>query len=120
MRPCHGCRDIGGIDLVHVGVHGIGVGVVFGIGALGAAVHVGARDVVDLDKACLAAGSMAMLEMERRWSMDMVRMALPVNSMALYSAPSTPIMPMMCRITSLPLTHLAGFPTILNLIADGT
>ena len=39
-----------------MGVHGIGVGVVFGIGALGAAVHVGARDVVHLDKARLAAG----------------------------------------------------------------
>ena len=27
---------------------------------------------------------------------------------------------MMCKITSFPLTHFAGFPTILNLIADGT
>ena len=37
----------------------------------------------------------------------MVRVATPgpVNSMDLYSAPSTPIMPMMCRITSLPDTQ---------------
>ena len=29
----------------------------------------------------------------------------PVNSMLLYRAPSTPIMPMMCRIRSLPDTR---------------
>ena len=46
--------------------------------------------------------------------MDMVRMALPVNSMALYSAPSTPIMPMMYRMTSLPVTPGASWPSILN------
>ena len=27
---------------------------------------------------------------------------------------------MICKITSLPLIHGAGFPVILNLIADGT
>ena len=55
MRPCNGSWDVSGVDLVHVGVHGVGVGMIFGIGALGAAVHIGARDVVDLDKARFAA-----------------------------------------------------------------
>ena len=29
-------------------------------------------------------------------------------------------MPMMCRITSLPLTHFPGLPTSSNLMAEGT
>ena len=44
----------------------------------------------------------------------------PVNSMLLYSAPSTPIMPMIVRITSLPLQFSGSLPVRLNLIADGT
>ena len=52
--------------------------------------------------------------------MDMVRMALPVNSMALYSAPSTPIMPMMYKMTSLPVTPGASCPSILNSRLSGT
>ena len=43
----------------------------------------------------------------------MLRMALPANSIALYSAPSTPIMPMMCRMMSLPVTP--GVELALNL-----
>ncbi len=64
--------------------------------------------------------SMAMLAMVKRSSMDRCAMPSPVNSMDLYRAPSTPIMPMMCRITSLPLTHLAGLPVSTNRMAEGT
>ena len=52
--------------------------------------------------------------------MLMERMALPVNSIAEYSAPSTPIMPMMCRMTSLPDTPGASSPSISNLRVGGT
>ena len=68
----------------------------------------------------LPPASIAILAMVKRSSMDRLAMPSPVNSMDLYKAPSTPIMPMMCRITSLPLTHLPGFPTILKRIAEGT
>ena len=52
----------------------------------------------------------------------MVREATPgpVNSMDLYSAPSTPIMPMMCRIRSLPDTQGLNLPLSTNLMAEGT
>ena len=55
MRERDRRRNIGRLDLVHLRVLRVGVGVVLGVGALSAAVHVGARDVVDLDKARLAA-----------------------------------------------------------------
>ena len=44
----------------------------------------------------------------------------PVNSIDLYNAPSTPIIPIICNMTSFPLTYLEGLPIILNLIAEGT
>ena len=56
MRERHRGLDVGGIDLVHLRVLGVRVGMVLGVGALHAAVHVGARHVVDLDEAGLAAG----------------------------------------------------------------
>ena len=55
MRERHGGHDGGGVDLVNLRVRRIGVGVVLGVGALGAAVHIGARHVVDLDEAGLTA-----------------------------------------------------------------
>lgn len=68
----------------------------------------------------LPPASMAMFEMERRSSIGILSMALPVNSMALYRAPSTPIMPMMCRMTSLPVTPGASSPLMTNLMVSGT
>lgn len=52
----------------------------------------------------------------------MVRLSTPepVNSMDLYSAPSTPIMPMMCKIRSLPDTRGLNLPVSTNLMAEGT
>ena len=52
----------------------------------------------------------------------MVRLATPgpVNSMLLYSAPSTPIWPMMERITSLPLTLGRSWPFSTKRMALGT
>ena len=44
----------------------------------------------------------------------------PVNSIDLYNAPSTPIMPMMCRIRSLPDTRGLNLPVSTNLMAEGT
>ena len=44
----------------------------------------------------------------------------PVNSIDLYSAPSTPIMPMMCKIRSLPDTRGLNLPVSTNLMAEGT
>ena len=64
--------------------------------------------------------SIAMLQMVKRSSMERVLIPSPTNSIDLYRAPSTPIIPMICKITSLPLTHLDGFPTSSNLMAEGT
>ena len=44
----------------------------------------------------------------------------PVNSMLLYRAPSTPIIPMMVRITSLPLQLGFSFPLRSKRMAAGT
>ena len=68
----------------------------------------------------LPPASIAMLAIVNRSSMLKLATPSPVNSMDLYSAPSTPILPMICKITSLPLTHLPGLPIRLNRIADGT
>ena len=64
--------------------------------------------------------SIAMLQMVKRSSMERFLIPSPTNSMDLYRAPSTPIMPIICKITSLPLTHFAGLPTSWNLMAEGT
>ena len=63
---------------------------------------------------------MAMFEMVRRLSIDRVSMALPVNSIALYSAPSTPMRPMMYKMMSLPTTPGRSVPSISNLTVSGT
>ena len=44
----------------------------------------------------------------------------PVNSIDLYSAPSTPIIPMMWRMRSLPETFGGSLPFSTNLMAAGT
>ena len=53
-------------------------------------------------------------------SIDKYLIPSPTNSIERYNAPSTPIKPIICKIISFPLTHLAGLPVRLNLIADGT
>ena len=63
---------------------------------------------------------MAMLQMHSRSSMLSVSTPGPVNSMDLYSAPSTPIFPMMVRITSLPLQLGGSCPVSRNRMAEGT
>ena len=68
----------------------------------------------------LPPASMAMLQMVMRSSMPSASMVEPVNSIAWYSAPSTPIMPMMCRMMSLPHTHGPSSPLTTNLIDEGT
>ena len=60
-----------------------------------------------------------MLHIDRRSSIDRPRMTGPVNSMARYSAPSTPIWPMVCRMRSLPATHRPRVPLKTNRIALG-
>ena len=67
-----------------------------------------------------APASMAMLAMVNRSSIERDATPGPVNSMDLYSAPSTPIMPMMCRITSLPETQGWSAPVRWNWMAAGT
>ena len=44
----------------------------------------------------------------------------PANSMALYKAPSTPIMPIKVRMTSLPQMYFGFLPVRTTLIAFGT
>ena len=44
----------------------------------------------------------------------------PTNSMLLYSAPSTPIWPIMVKMTSLPEQFLGRAPVSSNLMAEGT
>ena len=68
----------------------------------------------------LAPASIAIFAMVKRSSIERFAIPSPVNSKDLYNAPSTPICPIRCRITSLPLTHLDGFPVIFTLIAAGT
>ena len=63
---------------------------------------------------------MAMFAMHRRSSIVRCFSPSPVNSMDLYSAPSTPILPMMDKITSLPPTQGPGFPVRTNRRAAGT
>ena len=67
-----------------------------------------------------APASIAMLQIVKRSSIDREETPSPTNSIDLYSAPSTPILPMMCRITSLPDTHGLSLPFSTNLIALGT
>ena len=55
MRERHRRHDVGGIDVVHLRVYGIGIRVVLGVRTLGATVQVGACDVVDLDEPRFAA-----------------------------------------------------------------
>ncbi len=61
-----------------------------------------------------------MLAIEKRSSIESEERPSPENSIDLYKAPSTPIMPIMWSITSLPLTHFLSFPVRLNFIAEGT
>ena len=68
----------------------------------------------------LAPASMAMLQMHRRSSIEREATPGPVNSMDLYSAPSTPILPMMERIRSLPETRSGRLPVRTNRMAAGT
>ncbi len=67
-----------------------------------------------------APASIAMLHMDMRLSMLIVSIGLPVNSIALYRAPSTPMSPMMWSIRSLPLTHFLSLPLKTNFIVSGT
>ena len=67
-----------------------------------------------------APASMAMLHIVKRSSIERYFMPSPANSIDLYSAPSTPIMPMMCSIMSLPQIYCAGCPLSTNFIACGT
>ena len=68
----------------------------------------------------LPPASMAMLHMVKRSSMDRFSMASPVNSMAWYRAPSTPIRPMVCSMRSLPVTQRWSLPEYTNLMLSGT
>ena len=67
-----------------------------------------------------APASMAMLQMHSRSSIVRDATPGPVNSMLRYSAPSTPICPMMVRITSLPLHVFGSSPVSSKRIAEGT
>ncbi|MPN64059.1 hypothetical protein SDC9_211830 [bioreactor metagenome] len=68
----------------------------------------------------LAPASIAIFAIANRSSIERWFMPSPTNSIDLYNAPSTPILPIMCKIISLPLIHLAGLPVSTNLIALGT
>ena len=64
--------------------------------------------------------SIAMLESTIRSSMLMSVIVWPVNSQLLYVDPSTPTVPMMCRITSLEDTFSFSCPSTLNWLVSGT
>ena len=68
----------------------------------------------------LAPASMAMLHIESRSSIGSAAMTGPVNSMARYSAPETPILPIVSRIRSLPEIHRPHAPVKTNLTDSGT
>ena len=62
---------------------------------------------------------MAMLAMVKRSSMDREATPSPLNSRDLYRAPSTPMVPMRWRITSLPETQGWSLPFKVTLMAEG-
>ena len=68
----------------------------------------------------MAPASMAMLQMHRRSSMVRLLTPSPTNSRLLYRAPETPMVPMRCRITSLPETGAFRAPFSTTLMAAGT
>ena len=68
----------------------------------------------------LAPASMAMLHTHSRSSIERLATPGPVNSIDLYSAPSTPIRPMMERIRSLPDTRSGRLPVRTKRMAAGT
>ena len=68
----------------------------------------------------LPPASIAMLEMVMRPSMESASMVEPANSMAWYSAPSTPMRPMMCRMMSLALAPAGSSPSISKRMVGGT
>ncbi len=68
----------------------------------------------------LAPASITMLEIVIRASMESCSTAEPRNSSAWYKAPSTPIMPMRCKMRSLPVTPGVIWPVSSTLIVDGT
>ena len=63
---------------------------------------------------------MAMLAMVRRPSTERLSIVEPPNSIAQYRAPSTPIMPMMCRMTSLAVAPAGSSPSMTKRIVSGT
>ena len=68
----------------------------------------------------LPPASIAMLAMVSRSAIVSSFSPSPENSRDWYSAPSTPILPMSVKITSLPETYLRLRPVIFTLIAEGT
>ena len=68
----------------------------------------------------LPPASMAMLQRVSRASTLRPRTASPVNSMARYVAPSTPMVPMTWRIMSLAETHGLGMPWKRKRMVSGT
>ena len=67
-----------------------------------------------------APASMAMLHMVKRSAIDSCETPGPPNSIDWYSAPSTPIWPMIHKMTSLPDTQGERLPVKLNRMALGT
>ena len=55
-----------------------------------------------------------------RPSMESASIVEPANSMAWYSAPSTPMRPMMCRMMSLALAPAGSSPSISKRMVGGT
>ena len=68
----------------------------------------------------LAPASIAIFAIVNRSSIERLAIPSPVNSIDWYKAPSTPIIPIICKITSLPLTHVFNLPVRTNWMADGT
>ena len=67
-----------------------------------------------------APASIAMFAIVNLLSMDRFVSPSPLNSIAMYLAPSTPISPIILRIISLPLTHCLKLPFSTNLSDSGT
>jgi len=80
----------------------------------------GARPFVDCKNTIFAPASMAMLATVKRSSIDSVARPGPTNSIERYKAPSTPILPMMERIRSLPVAQPPSFPFKTKRMAPGT
>lgn len=116
----HRRPDLAQIDSVFGLILGVGIRRIHLVRFGGVLLNIGKCLLIHQENTVFAPASIAMLAMVKRESMERWAKPSPTNSMDLYKAPSTLIMPIICKMMSLPLTHAPGLPARINLMAAGT